>query len=305
MSSSHHNHSHHSVSGDRNLLIAVAVNMLLTVAQVIGGILSGSLSLIADALHNFSDAVSLWIALFARKIAQRPPDAFKTFGYQRAELIAALINLTTLILIGLYLIYVATLRLMEPVEIEGWLVIIVAGIALLVDIITAVLTYTMSKDSLNIKAAFLHNVSDALSSIGVIIAGSLILLFDWIWVDAVITYIISGYILYMGFKELPKTIHILMDGTPEHLSIAEVISSLENIDGVCNVHHVHIRQLDEYTNALEAHIVTEGSPGKNEEIKTLIKSQLLKDYLIEHSTLELEYLNGNCCDQNNHTHCIS
>lgn len=249
-----------------------------------------------------SDAAALGIALFARIVARRPPDAFKTFGYKRAEIIAALINLTTLILIGIYLVYEAIWRLMEPVEIAGWIVIIVALAALLVDLITAALTYVMAKHSLNIRAAFLHNVADALSSVGVIIVGTCILLFGWVWIDAIIALLIAGYILYQGFSELPKTIHILMDGTPVHLSVADVITSLEGIDGVCNVHHLHIRQLDEHRNSLEAHIVTERTVEENEEIKACIRTLLRDQYQIEHSTLEFEHSNGTCCEPVHHCH---
>ncbi len=292
-----HHHTHDTTNkSDRNLVFAVAVNVLLTIAQIIGGLLSGSLSLIADAIHNLSDAASLGIALFARIIARRPPDAFKTFGYKRAEIIAALINLTTLVLIGVYLIYEALWRLLEPEEITGWIVIVVAAVALLVDIVTAALTHAMARHSMNIRAAFLHNVADAMSSVGVIIAGTCILLFDWIWIDAIITLLIAAYILYQGFSELPKTIHILMDGTPAHLSVSDVIAALENIDGVSNVHHVHIRQLDEHSNALEAHIVTDLSTEENEVIKTIIRSLLHDKFKIEHSTLEFEHPNGSCMD---------
>ncbi len=298
-----HTHTHITIENDKKLVYAVFINVLLTFAQIVGGLISGSLSLIADAVHNLSDAASLGIALFARKISKRPPDVFKTFGYKRAELIAALINLTTLVLIGLYLVYEAAWRLYEPNEIEGWIVVIVAGFALIVDIVTAMLTYAMSKDSLNIRAAFLHNLTDALSSVGVMIAGSLILLFGWNWVDAVITFMIAGYILYQSFTEIPKVIHILMDGTPEYLEISEVVNAIEKIDGVCNVHHVHIRQLDEHKNALEAHIVTEVSADENENIKMMIKSRLSEDFLIDHSTLEFEGLNGRCGDSaDNHCH---
>jgi len=298
-----HTHIHSSNHGDKKLIYAVSVNILLTFVQIVGGLISGSLSLIADAIHNASDAASLGIAIFARKIAKRPPDTFKTFGYKRAEIIAALINLTTLMLIGLYLVYEAIWRLYQPIEIEGWIVIVVAGIALLVDVITAALTYAMSKDSLNIRAAFLHNVSDVLSSIGVIIAGVVILLLGWVWIDALITFLIAGYILYQGFTEIPKTINILMDGTPEHLSIGEVISALENIDGVCNVHHVHIRQLDEHKNALEAHIVADRSIEENESIKRKIKSRLRDEFLIKHTTLEFEHPDESCCDPATHAMC--
>ena len=173
-----HGHSHGNPSeiGERRLWWAVGANMLLTLAQVIGGLISGSLSLIADALHNFSDAASLLIALVAIRIGRKPPDQFKTFGYKRAETVAALINLTTLIIIGLYLCYEAVMRFINPEPVAGWTVVIVAGIALTVDLFTAVLTYSKSKSSMNIKAAFLHNVSDALASVGVIITGTLILL---------------------------------------------------------------------------------------------------------------------------------
>src|SRR3546814_2260377 len=148
-----HEHNHNTEAiGDKRLIAAIGVNTVLTLAQVVGGILSGSLSLIADALHNLSDAASLVIALIARKIGRKPPDAFKTFGYRRSETIAALINLVTLIIVGLYLIYEAIGRFFAPQPIEGLTVVVVAGIALLVDVVTGLLTYTMSNNSMNIKA---------------------------------------------------------------------------------------------------------------------------------------------------------
>jgi cobalt-zinc-cadmium efflux system protein len=272
--------------GDRRLAIAIAFNMLLTLAQIIGGIVSGSLSLIADALHNFSDASSLLIALVARKIGRQPADHFKTFGYKRAEVIAALINLVTLVLIGLYLIYQAIWRIFEPQVIEGWTVVIVAGIALVIDVATAMLTYRMSRTSINIRAAFLHNVSDALASVGVIIAGALILLYDWYWSDTLLTLLIAAYVLHQAASLLPKTIHILMQGTPEDIAIDDVIQAMQQVDGVSDVHHVHIWQLDEQRNALEAHVVIDD--GQWEPIKAILKDMLTKQFFIAHSTLEFE-----------------
>ncbi len=284
--------------GDGRLIVAVGVNVLLTVAQVIGGVISGSLSLVADALHNLSDAASLGIALFARIIGRKPPDKFRTFGYKRAEVIAALINLVMLVIIGLYLIYQAFFRFFEPKEIEGWTVVWVAGIALIIDVITAILTYSMMQNSMNIKAAFLHNVSDALSSIGVILAGVLILLYEWYWVDTIMTLGISGYVLWQGFTMLPKTIHLLMEGTPDHISIADVIETMESLDHVSKVHHVHVWQLDEHRNALEAHVVVNNMNTEEvEHIKASLKTLLLERFDIDHSTLEIE-LSGNtsCCE---------
>lgn len=287
MSSEHHHHTEEM--GDRNLVIAISFNMLLTLAQVIGGIISGSLSLIADALHNFSDAASLLIAWVARKIGRQPADHFKTFGYKRAEIVATLINLVSLVIIGLYLIYEALWRIYEPQIIEGWIVVIVAAIALIVDIATAILTFSMSKRSMNIKAAFLHNVSDALASVGVIVAGTLILLYQWYWSDTLITLIIAGYVLYQAGTMLPKTIHILMQGTPENIVINDVITVMECVTDVVSIHHVHIWQLDEHRNALEAHVVITDF-NKIEKIKADLKSALNHKFSIEHSTLEFEII---------------
>ncbi|EGV50567.1 cation diffusion facilitator family transporter [Candidatus Endoriftia persephone] len=284
-----HDHQHHDVEtmGDRRLAIAIAFNMLLTLAQVIGGVISGSLALIADALHNFSDASSLFIAWVARKIGRQPADHFKTFGYKRAEVIAALINLVTLVLIGFYLIYEAIWRIFEPQVIEGWTVVIVAGIALVVDIATAILTYHMSKTSMNIRAAFLHNVSDALASVGVIIAGALILLYGWYWSDTLLTLLIATYVLYQAATMLPQTLHILMQGTPKDIVIDDVIHAMQQVAGVSNVHHVHIWQLDEYRNALEAHVVT-SDVSQMEPTKAALKEVLTQRFSISHSTLEFE-----------------
>lgn len=284
-----HDHSHKQME-DKRLIIAIGANALLTVAQIIGGIVSGSLSLIADALHNLGDAAALGIALFARIIGRKPPDEFKTFGYKRAEVIATLINLTTLIFIGFLLIYHAIWRFVEPEKIDGWIVVIIAGVALCVDLLTAALTFTMSKKSMNIKAAFLHNVSDALASVSVIIAGTLMILYDWYWTDTLLTIIIAGYVLWQGFKMMPKIVHLLMEGTPEHISIDEVITSMESVEYVENVHHVHIWQLDEHINALEAHVVVNSNELTHiEKIKVELKNLLSERFEISHSTLEFEH----------------
>ena len=283
----HHHHHNLEIIGDRRLGFAIIINILLTVAQVIGGVVSGSLSLIADALHNFSDASSLLIAYAARKIGRQPADQLRTFGYQRAEVIAALINLVVLVIVGLYLIYEAIWRFFDPQIITGWAVVIVASIALVIDLATAILTYTMSKDSVNIRAAFIHNVSDALSSVGVIIVGALILLFQWYWTDTLITLLIAGYVLYQAILLLPKTIHILMEGAPENININDVVHAMEAVEGVSNVHHVHLWQLDEHRNALEAHVVIHDF-SETESIKQLLKLEIEKTFSISHSTLEFE-----------------
>src|SRR5690606_36646521 len=177
----------HPQAGDRRVLAAIVVNVALTLVQIAGGLLSGSIALVADAEHNLSDAFSLIIAYAARRIARTPSDAAMTFGYGRAEIIAALINYTSLILMRLYLVYEALVRFWVPAQVDGWIVVVVAGVALAVDTVTSLLIWTLSKESLNINAAFLHNVADALGSAAVIIGGTLIILYQWNWVDPLIT----------------------------------------------------------------------------------------------------------------------
>ena len=285
-------HHQHAPESDRGLLGAVFINILLTLAQVIGGIISGSLSLIADALHNLSDAASLGIALFARTIGRKPADKTKSFGYQRAEVIAALINLTLLITVSLYLIYEAVWRIVEPQVVTGLIIVVVAGVAFVVDMVTALITFRMSKNSLNMKAAFLHNLADALTSIGVIIAGALILLYQWYWVDTLLTFLIAGFVLWQGIIMLPKTIHLLMEGTPENLSSDEIKASLEEAKDVEDVHHIHIWNLDEHRIALEAHVVVATNELQEVEVIKRKLKEILKDrFKITHSTLEFEYFN--------------
>jgi cobalt-zinc-cadmium efflux system protein len=285
-----HGHGHDPEGmGDGRLIAAVAVNLLLTLAQVIGGVVSGSLALVADALHNLNDAASLGIALVARRISRRPADRRRTFGYQRAETIGALINLTTLIVVGLYLVYEAIARYFEDQVIDGWIVVIVAGFALAVDIVTALLTYAGARQSLNIRAAFVHNISDALASVGVIAAGTLILLYDLTIADLLVTILISVYILYQGFTMIGEAIQVLMEGTPEDIRLNDVVTRMLEVEGVGDVHHVHIWQLGEQTRALEAHIVL-ATPDLEtiEPVKQRLRRLLTDSYDIAHCTLEIE-----------------
>lgn len=293
--SGHHHHAHAAGLGDRGLGIAVVINVGLTVAQVVGGLLSGSLALIADALHNLSDAGSLVIAFWARRIARRPADARMTFGYARAEIVAALVNFTTLILLGLYLGYEAIMRLFDPQPVAGWTVVIIAGIALAVDLATALLTYAQSRESMNIKAAFLHNVADALASVAVILGGVVILLYDWTLIDPILTLVIAAYVLWHGLTEIGGAIRILMLAVPEGTDPETVIAAMLGVDGVENVHHVHLWGFDEKRVSLEAHLVL-----PPETLATTAKSgvrQMLRErFNVTHVTLETE-LAGEACQE--------
>ncbi|MCV6587267.1 MAG: cation diffusion facilitator family transporter [Marinibacterium sp.] len=295
-----HDHGHHHVdpkTGDARVGWAILVNIALTLAQIIGGVLSGSLALIADALHNLSDAIALVIAFAARRIARRPVDPAMTYGYGRAEPVAALINYTTLIVVAIYLMVEAVGRMFAPEPIDGWIVVWIAAIALVIDLVTAALTWSMARDSMNIRAAFLHNVADALGSVGVIVAGALVIWFDWVWVDPVVTLMISVYILAHVWSEIGGVIRLLMLGSPPELDTGAVIDALRSTPGVADIHHVHLWQMQEREPALQAHVVLE--PGRwsdADAIKADLKAMLSARFDIAHSTLELECAAHACPD---------
>lgn len=294
----HHHHHHHvdPEAGDRQVAIAVGINMLLTVAQIVGGVFSGSIALIADAVHNFSDAISLLIAFFARKIARRPANAGMTFGYGRAEMVAALINYTTLIVISLYLAWEGIARMIDPPQIAGWTVVIVAGIALVIDLATALLTLRLSKESANIRAAFIHNLSDALGSLAVIVGGVLVILYDWRWVDPVITLLIAAYILWLAAKEIVPVIRDLMLATPAGLDANDLAGQISGLDGVDGVHHLHVWQMTERKRAVQVHVVVAGADWPAvAQVRDRVRA-MLKGQGFDHVTLEMEASEWACVD---------
>ncbi len=279
-------HGHAHGQGDRRLGWAVLVNLALTVVQIVAGLVAGSLAMIADAVHNLSDAISLIIAFAARRIARRPADGAMTFGYARIEIVAALVNYVTLIVIALYLAWEGVLRFFEPQPVEGWIVVVVAGFALAIDLATAWLTWRLSRESVNIRAAFLHNLADALGSVAVIVAGTLILLFGWWVVDPIVTLLISAYILWHGAVEILPVVRMLMLGTPPGLDVAEVRAALLAAEGVEDVHHLHLWQLSERASSLEAHVVH--APGAGRGLRARLEEMLAQRFGLTHITLQLE-----------------
>lgn len=292
-----HGHSHGAAHlSDSALLWAITVNLGLSVFEFIAGVISGSMALIADAVHNTNDAGALLIAYVARRIARKGADKKYTFGYRRAELIGAMIQLTALIVVGLYLVYEAAHRLFDPQPLIGGWIIFAAGIALVVDVITAWLLWAMSKGSLNVKAAFLHNLTDAGASFAVLCGGAAIFWLEWHWVDPVLTLLIAGYILSMSYGMLKKTASILMEGAPKDLQIEDVQRMIESIEAVTEMHHIHIWELDEQCRALEAHIVISGdfTLSDMETVKSEVRRCLSDEFSITHSTLEMESAAVDC-----------
>ena len=298
-----HGHHHHAIDKDLptyKLWISILLNLVITLAQFIGGLVSNSLALLSDAAHNLNDTLSLGIALYARKIGQKKADSANTFGYKRAEIIGAFINLITLIIIALVLIKEGIERFMEPVSIDGSIMLWVAVIGLLGNVVTAILLHSQRKENLNMKSAYLHILSDAFSSVGVILGGWLILYYQWYWVDSVLTIAIGIYILFHSYHMLRESIDILMEATPGHISLPELENGLKKIDLVEDIHHLHIWNLNESQTLLECHVrIDESNMHCIERIKKAIKDFLSASYNIHHSTLEFEWLP--CADK--HSDC--
>ena len=294
MSHSHHHHPT-GTSGIR-LLITIILNFIITIVEIIGGIISGSLSLISDALHNFSDGIAVIISYVAIRLNRRPKDEQYTFGYKRAEILAAVFNASVLIGISLYLFFEAYNRFINPNEIKGGLMIIVASIGLIANVAGTLLLKSGSKGNMNIHAAYLHLLSDSVSSLGVIIGGIFIFYYNVYWIDPIITVLISLYIIRESWFIVKDAITVLMMAAPPDISITEIEKSITNLDGITNVHHIHFWQINENDIHFEAHIEVEDVLVSQTEHKiTEIEKLLRNKFDINHVTIQFE--SGRCNDK--------
>lgn len=283
-----HNHDISGVSGTK-LIFIVLLNFIITAAEVVGGLYAGSLSLISDALHNFSDGISFIISYLAIKIADKTKDEKKTFGYKRATILAALVNSSVLIVISIYLFKEAYFKFIDPQKINGEIVIWVAFIGLVANIIGVMLLQNGSKKDMNLKSSYLHLLSDALSSVAVVIGGVLIYYFKIYWIDPVLTILIGLFVMKESLEIVKKAVHILMQGTPEDIDIEEIVEAIQRIENVGRVHHVHAWSLDESNINFEAHInVKDMLVSDTKKILEEIKHELL-DFGINHVTIQFEY----------------
>ncbi len=292
---SHHRHHHdENISGSK-LLITMLLNFTITIVEIIGGIISGSLSLISDALHNFSDGIAVIISYFAIKLKEKPNSYKHTFGFKRAEILAALINSATLLAISFYLFYESIVRLIHPSEVQGGIMTLVASVGLLANVIGTLLLKKGASSSMNIKAAYLHLLSDAVSSVAVILGGIAIYYFNIYWLDPVLTILISAYVLKESYHILTDALHVLMEGTPEGISLEEIKKAVESFDKVINIHHVHVWSVGENDIHLEAHIDIENMLiSESDELREKIEKELHDKFKIEHATIQFE--RGKCKD---------
>ncbi|MCP4803693.1 cation diffusion facilitator family transporter [Flavobacteriaceae bacterium] len=301
MSHSHsHNHSHHSHGNLKgtNLLISIFLNILITIAQVFGGIISGSLALLSDALHNFSDVISLIISYIANRLSKKKASLNKTFGYKRAEILAAFINSSTLIIVAILLVIEAVERFQNPQVIESALVIWLSTIAILGNGFSVLLLKKDADTNMNMKSAYLHLLTDMMASIAVLVGGLLIKFYNVFWVDSVLTFFIALYLIWMGYDLLKSSTKVLMLFTPESVPVNDIITEIINLKAVKNIHHIHVWQLNEMETHFEAHIdfYEDISLSEFDEILHTIEDILNRKFDINHVNIQPEY--GKCDDKN-------
>jgi cobalt-zinc-cadmium efflux system protein len=286
-----HSHDHPTLTG-KNLLFSIILNIVITVAQIIGGIISGSLALISDAVHNFSDVVSLIISYAANVLTRKKLQTLEyTFGYKRAEIIAAFFNAASLIVIGVFLGIEAIKRFSEVKEIQSGLVIWMAILGIAANGLSVLLLKNDAKRNMNMKSAYLHLLSDMLTSVAVLIGGLLMKFYQIYWIDALLTLIISVYLIFMSWRILIDSLKIFMLFAPSHIKIKEVVEVVQNVTGVKNIHHIHIWQLNDHESHFEAHLEF------NEDIKLSefdlvceeVEKLLMEKFHIQHCNLQPEF----------------
>jgi len=291
-------HTHGHQINSKNLLYATLLNFGITVVEVIGGLMSNSLSLLSDALHNLTDAIAVLIAYIANKTGNRQANIRKTFGYKRIEILAALINGIVLVAISVYLFYEAYKRFINPEEIKGMIMLVVATAGLIANLVAVFILQKDSKHNINVKAAYVHLIGDTLSSVAVIIGGVLIHFYNIYWIDPLVTVLVGLYILKESWRIIRETINILMQATPTGLNIEEVKNTVEAMPLVKNIHHMHAWNLTDKEIHFEAHIDLEKDIPVSEtaQLQKNIEKMLHDQFDVEHVTLQFEF---GCCNRPN------
>jgi len=289
MSEHNHGHQHHHISG-KNIGFAIILNLLITLAQIIGGVISGSMALLTDALHNFSDVISLVLSWFTNRLAKRKSTTRQTYGYKRAEILAAFINSATLIFIAIYLIIEAVKRWMHPQEVMSDLVIWFAAGSIVINFLSVILLSKDAKGNMNMKSAYLHLLTDVMTSVAVLIGGLLMKYYEIYSIDSILSIIIAIYLVVSSYKILWSSIKILMQFTPEEANIKKISSEISQIKAVKNIHHVHIWQLNDNEYHFEAHVEFHQDISITEfQTQLAVIENTLKKFDILHSNIQPEF----------------
>ncbi|GGD50232.1 cation diffusion facilitator family transporter [Muriicola marianensis] len=293
MGHTHHHHHHHERSG-KNLLISILLNIAITVAQVIGGIISGSLALLSDALHNFSDVLSLIISYLANRFTTKRASSKRTFGYKRAEIMAAFVNSATLIVIAIILIKEAVERFFQPEPITPALVIWLSALGIAANGFSVLLIKKDAESNMNMKSAYLHLLTDMMASVAVLLGGILMYFYQLFWIDPVLTIAIGLYLIYMGYDLLKSSTKVLMLFTPDQIEVDNMVREISENPAIKNMHHVHLWQLNEQEIHLEAHIDFHENISIQEFDCILkdIEERVYHNYGITHVSIQPEF--GKC-----------
>ncbi len=288
-----HGHAHglHPASegGKRDLLIALSITLLMMVAEVVGGLLSNSLALLSDAGHMLTDNLALLLSFFAMKFATMPATERRTFGFYRLEILAALLNGVVLVLLSLYIMYQAYLRMLHPQPVQGTLMLVVAAVGLVANIIGAVFLFKHSHTSLNIRGAYLHIVGDALSSIGVVIGGVIILYTGWYQIDPILSILIALVIIYGSWSLVRESVNILLESVPAHINVETVAAEMAKIRGVREAYHIHVWTITSGVYAMSVHVLIDDQlVSGSRDIIDEIKGLLSRKFNVLHSTIQLE-----------------
>ena len=271
------------------LLITLMLNFIIPVIQLIGGIYANSMALISDATHNFSDFIAVLISYVGYRVGQRGASAKHTFGYWRAEIMAALLNVAILVGASVYIVYEASQRLFNPETVTGLVVVWIAGVGVIGNGFSAWLLHKDAKHSLNIRGAFLHMVGDLLTSVAVVVGGMVLIFKPWYWLDPVLSLLIVYFIMKNCWGILKEAGGILMNATPAGIDIEEVKETLEQIPGVCGVHYLHAWNLSSSSIAFSCHIVVSDQPvSQTETLARTIRETLLNRFGIDHPVLQFE-----------------
>lgn len=289
-----HKQSHAHRTGSRELKIVLVMTAAYMLAETIGGILTNSLALLADAGHMLSDVGSLGLSLIAMRFAAKPRTANMTYGYYRAEILAALVNGVTLVGISIFIFYEAATRFQSPRTVLSAPMLVVASAGLLVNLGGALILSRKKGESLNVRGAFLHVLADALGSVGAIAAGGIMLATGWYLADPIVSVLIALLILFSSWRLLKESVTVLMEGAPPHINSMEIEEAIKNIPGVEEVHDLHIWTVTSGFDAISAHVVVMDSGTVFDAQKVLKQVRLLtkQRFNIEHTTIQIEHRQG-------------
>lgn len=285
-----HGHDHTHGANKKALLISFIITTVYMVIEAVGGFITNSLALLSDAGHMLSDSVSLGVGLLAFVIGEKAADYSKTYGYKRFEILAALFNGVTLVLIAFYIFYEAYQRFINPPEVASTGMLIIAILGMIMNIVVAwILLRGDTEENLNLRAAFLHVLGDLLGSIGAVVAALLIMFVGWGWADPLASVIVAFLVMISGGRVVKESIHVLMEGTPKNIDVDEVIETLQSIPEVKSIHDLHIWCITSGKNALSCHAVVQNGISF-EESQSLLRTieHELEHKEIGHVTVQLE-----------------